>query len=572
MTVPLHSPGGDGDKPASPFRVLNYSRVSSLQQVRTGHSLEAQPEALGAWAESQGWHVVGEIADPGRTGRNAERQGFADLMDAIKSLRPDAVLVTRLSRFMRNARLTLDAVHDMREMGVALICKDEPIDTRQRGIADMLLAILATMAEWDSDRLSEYAKDTRARLISRGRWPGGHPPFGYKSDKDTGQLVTEPEQADLVRRIFSLYTERLIGMGAITRELMGVPAPRGGKKWGVAIISAILANPVYAGSHPLGMAAPAIVSQEIFERAQRLRSTNKRMHPPRKDPWALQNLLRCSLCGSTFRCTYSNKRRFYRCPGGQTTSAHYLETGKKCPMPGQRADELELRLLESLGQALYNPTNFAQALEVSISELRTRAVSLERDVAPLQTALAEVEEELRRIELAWVRGRISDEELKELEKDAQQRRSHIQARLEALDQGDLSELERTKRILRGAESCLEDVRAAQAANSWPPGPPLPHLFAFAFSQEFGFGASWNPPLPPNWPPDEGVVEGVDEGEDILYDTLPPASPEWIGRTLREMVTKLQAEVWATPERLEVRGLVPVTVPNSDGNQAFNSTS
>ena len=217
MTVPLplHSPGGNGDKPASPFRVLNYSRVSSLQQVRTGHSLEAQPEALRTWAESQSWQVVGEIADPGRTGRNAERQGFTDLMDAIKSLRPDAVLVTRLSRFMRNARLTLDAVHDMREMGVALICKDEPIDTRQRGIVDMLLAILATMAEWESDRLSEYVKDTRARLISRGRWPGGHPPFGYKSDKDTGQLVTEPEQADLVRRIFSLYTERLIGMGPL---------------------------------------------------------------------------------------------------------------------------------------------------------------------------------------------------------------------------------------------------------------------------------------------------------------------------------------------------------------------
>lgn len=54
-------------------------------------------------------------------------------------------------------------------MGVALICKDEPIDTRQRGIADMLLAILATLAEWESDRMSEYARDTRARLISRDR-------------------------------------------------------------------------------------------------------------------------------------------------------------------------------------------------------------------------------------------------------------------------------------------------------------------------------------------------------------------------------------------------------------------
>ena len=61
-------------------------------------------------------------------------------------------------------------------------------------------------------------------------------------------------------------------------------------------------------------------------------------------------------------------------------------------MPGQRADELELRLLESLGQALYNPANFAQALEVPISELRTRAVSLDRSVAPLQTAVADFEE------------------------------------------------------------------------------------------------------------------------------------------------------------------------------------
>ncbi len=64
---------------------------------------------------------------------------------------------------------------------------------------------------------------------------------------------------------------------------------------------AILANSVYAGRHPLGMTAPAIISQEIFERAQRLRSTNKRMHPPRKDTWPLQNLLRCSLSGSRIK-------------------------------------------------------------------------------------------------------------------------------------------------------------------------------------------------------------------------------------------------------------------------------
>jgi DNA invertase Pin-like site-specific DNA recombinase len=114
MTYPLPVTSGNSNELGSPaFRVLLYSRVSSQHQVQTGHSLDAQPEALSAWAESNGWRVVGEISDPGRTGRNTQRQGFNDLMKAIHSFRPDAVVVTRLSRFMRNARLTLNAVHEM---------------------------------------------------------------------------------------------------------------------------------------------------------------------------------------------------------------------------------------------------------------------------------------------------------------------------------------------------------------------------------------------------------------------------------------------------------------------------
>ena len=122
------------------FRVLLYSRVSSPYQAQHGQSIEAQPEALRSFATTQSWKVVGEVSEPGRTGRTSDREGFRALMSALNRHRPDAVLVTRLSRFMRNARLTLNAVHEMREMGVALICKDEPIDTRQRGLSDLFLA------------------------------------------------------------------------------------------------------------------------------------------------------------------------------------------------------------------------------------------------------------------------------------------------------------------------------------------------------------------------------------------------------------------------------------------------
>ena len=66
------------------FRVLIYSRVSSPHQAQHGHSLEAQPEDFGAWAEAQGWVVVGQLTHPGRTGRNADREGFNELMEALR--------------------------------------------------------------------------------------------------------------------------------------------------------------------------------------------------------------------------------------------------------------------------------------------------------------------------------------------------------------------------------------------------------------------------------------------------------------------------------------------------------
>ena len=186
------------------FRVLLYARVSTPQQAREGYSIQEQPEALRAYADAYGWTVVGEYMDAGRSGRTAARDGFEQLMAAVRLHQPDAVLTTRLSRFMRNARLTLNAVHEMRELGVGLICRDEPIDTRQKGIADLFLAILATMAEGESDRQSEYGKAKSARLVAQERWPGGPPPFGYSYDRKVGALQIQPDEAEVVRTIFSL--------------------------------------------------------------------------------------------------------------------------------------------------------------------------------------------------------------------------------------------------------------------------------------------------------------------------------------------------------------------------------
>ena len=520
---------GNNGESATPLRVLLYSRVSSPQQAQHGHSIEAQPEALRAYAKAQGWRVVGESTDPGKTGRNAEREGFKALMEAVRASRADAVVVTRLSRFMRNARLTLNAVHELRELGVALICTDEPIDTRQHGIGDMFLAILATMAEWESDRLSEYAKDTRQRLISKGRWPAGKPPFGYRLDKPTGELVVVPDQAEVVRRIFDRYTGRGIGMGAIVNELAAnaIRSPTGKPNWGVNVVRGILKNEVYAGRHALGMAAPPIISQDIFDRAQSLRSTNRTVHPPRVDPWPLQNRLRCSLCGSRFKCAYG--RRFYRCFGREANSPYFHRTGQRCTAPSLSADDTDADILNRLYVALSRPDNFRAALEVSITELRARLASLEADVAPIRRELDAVNAELGRLELAWVRGILSPDKLDLAQRSAFERKEYLQAKMDILDPGRVYDLERTRSLLDAATENLE-----LAAN--PDTPPGWYADGFASL------------LPPEW--------SHPDGHDIILDY----SEKWVGDTLRELLTRLQAEVLYSPDGLHVKGIVTVVSP------------
>ena len=536
---PVQSPP-DG-RSTSSFRVLIYSRVSSTHQAQHGHSLEAQPKDLRAWAEAQGWIVIGELTDSGRTGRTADREGFNELKEALLVQRPDAVVVTRLSRFMRNARLTLNAVHEMRELGMALICKDEPIDTRQRGISDMFLAILATLAEWESERLSEYAKATHRRLVAKDHWPGGSPPYGYFYDKESHSLVVDPDKAGVVRLIFSLYVDQHLGMDRLRRDLAarGVLAPNGGRVWSKSMIGRILKDTVYVGRHRIGISSPAIIDKAVFDRAQTVRAKNTRLHPPRKDRWPLQGRIRCAECGTMLTCAYSKSHRYYRCGGRLANSHHYLETGHRCTLPGRRAEAVEKALLKGIIDAFDDPDNLAVALEASLHDLRTRAKDLSRDITPLQEASEAVDTELSRLSKVYARGHLSDSEYDRMEREALDRRERIQARLEAVSPGNLVELERTQRLLSVVENSLE--LAKQMADGSVDGPVVTLL---------PLGLSGSKPVD-------------NTGQFVTLKPLPLDDPALVAGDLQAVLDRLHGEVIIGRDDLTLQGLVAMTVPASE---------
>jgi len=103
----------------------------------------------------------------------------------------------------------------------------------------------------------------RGRLASvkEGKWVGNKPPYGYVRKRLVGQkgytLEPHPEQAEVVKLIFELYTKgelqedgtyKRLGISLIVRKLndMGIP-PAKGDVWVPASVQTILRNPAYIG-------------------------------------------------------------------------------------------------------------------------------------------------------------------------------------------------------------------------------------------------------------------------------------------------------------------------------------
>ena len=86
-------------------RVYIYTRVSTVMQI-DGYSLDAQKNRVKAYAEFNGYEIVGEYEDAGKSGKSIEgRPEFNRMMEDIKSGKDGVsfVLVFKLSRFGRTA-------------------------------------------------------------------------------------------------------------------------------------------------------------------------------------------------------------------------------------------------------------------------------------------------------------------------------------------------------------------------------------------------------------------------------------------------------------------------------------
>ena len=349
------------------MRVWLYARLSN-DDDREMNSLLNQQEICRAFAEKNGWSIVGSSTDDNISGMNFSRRGLDILTAAVQAKQVDAVLVKDLSRLGRHRTQTALFIDFLRQQQVRVISVTEGVDTFCEE-DDLMIGVRGLMNDY-------YAKDIGKKIRAgyRQKQKDGlviTPPFGYWKDRNTNQVLVQPEAAETVQLIYALYLQgcgqkeiarRLNAVGRKTpaqlraercgREVRHTHKTRDGQfLWTYASVKNILMEEAYTGvlnnhrrEYNNGKAKhidktdwyrhegffPVIIGKQEWEQVQRLLKQQARPVNGNQAKHRYAGLLTCQECGNTFipmiRCWNGKSRVEYVCRGYHRNGKTYCSS------------------------------------------------------------------------------------------------------------------------------------------------------------------------------------------------------------------------------------------------------
>ena len=325
--------GRDSGRPAV-VRCAIYTRKSTDENLDSDfNSLDAQREACELYIQSQaqeGWTVLPDRYDDGAySGATMERPALKRLISDIGAGQIDCVVVYKIDRLSRSLSDFTRLIEYFKLHNISMVSITQAFNTNtSSGV--LFMNLLMTFASYEREVIAERIRDKVAASKRRGMWMGGVPPLGYDVDFEKKRLVVNPNEAELVRRIFRRFLDLKSGVKLI-RELSDnghrtkswvtkKGKRREGRSFNLGHIYRVLNNPLYIGlvkhkEQTYPGEHEAIVAAVLWDSVQKhlkgncLRGENSRA----KTPALLKGLIRCGHCGSAMGVTYSRKgKRKYR--------------------------------------------------------------------------------------------------------------------------------------------------------------------------------------------------------------------------------------------------------------------
>lgn len=416
--------GNTVDKTEKPkLRVAAYCRVSTDSDEQAT-SYEAQIEHYTEYiSKNPNWVMAGIFADDGISGTNTKkRDEFNRMIEECMSGNIDMIITKSISRFARNTLDCLKYIRQLKDKNIPVYFEKEAINTMDSK-GEVLLTIMASLAQQESQSLSQNVKLGIQYRYQQGKVQVNHNRFlGYTKDAE-GNLVIDPEQAEIVRRIYREYLQgQSMDKIASGLEADGILTGAGNTKWHTSTINKILRNEKYMGDALLQKTYTtdfltkkriknngtvpqyyveddheAIIPKDIFLLVQEELVRRRVVHTSdngKRHCYSCKHcfaqIVFCGECGEFYRRVHWNNRGcksiVWRC------CSRLENTGHVCRARTVNEKLLEQVTLDAINRVLCEKDDFLKTLQANIATVVLQGDTLSPDA--IDARLRELQKEL----------------------------------------------------------------------------------------------------------------------------------------------------------------------------------
>ena len=218
------------------MRTINYYRVSTAKQGRSGLGEAAQRAAIDVFCASRGCEPLGEYREI-ESGKRDDRPELAKALHHAK-VTGATLVIAKLDRLSRNMAF----LATLQDAGTKFIAADMPEAT------ELTIHIMAAMAQAERKAISKRTKEALAAAKARGQKlgnPMGAKAFGPYEGNEAAVAAIKAKAKAFATDVMPIIEEIRAGghtsLRAIGAELndRGIVTVRGGK-WGPQSVSDVI--------------------------------------------------------------------------------------------------------------------------------------------------------------------------------------------------------------------------------------------------------------------------------------------------------------------------------------------
>lgn len=312
---------------------LRKSRKDAeLERYGEGETLARHKAALLELAQRKSLNVT-EIYEEIVSGESiSARPQMQRLLRDVENNQFDGVLVMELERLARGDTKDQGVVAEAFKFTNTLIITPNKTYDPMNEFDEEYFEFGLFMSRREYKTINRRLQAGRIASVKEGNYIGSSPPFGYDKIKTAHKSysLVPNNQSEYVKLIFDMYVLQKLTVGQIANKLNELCIkPLRSDKWSRESIREILSNPVYIGKlrwnrrpmkkvYSTGIlhierprqsnvlivdgSHPPIISEELFENAQKIRMANARrpsVNHEKRLVNPLAHLVKCENCGKS---------------------------------------------------------------------------------------------------------------------------------------------------------------------------------------------------------------------------------------------------------------------------------